>query len=225
MSAKPIKKTDQSAGWNKKVNLSKSAIGSRNIAKKFLIVCEGQTEEIYFKSFPVLTASVKAEPTGSTKLALVREAKKLAREDNYDEIWCVFDMDINYANQENQRNDFNNAIQQCQETKKFKVAYSNDCFELWFYLHFDYIDQQNHRTFYYKKLRDFWGINYEDKGKELDFCKMIYSKLQESNCSQQKAIDRAKKLFNSKIHDSPCDQNPVTTVFELVRELNKYLKQ
>ena len=94
-----------------------------------------------------------------------------------------------------------------------------------FYLHFDYTDQQNHRTFYYKKLREFWGINYEDKGKELDFCKTIYSKLQDSNCSQHEAIKRAEKLFNSKIHDSPCDQNPVTTVFELVRELNRYLKQ
>lgn len=225
MSAKPIKKTDQLAGWNKKVNLSKSAIGSRNIAKKFLIVCEGQTEEIYFNSFPVLTATVRAKETGRTKLALVKKAKELAKEDNYDEIWCVFDMDINYANQENQRNDFNSAIQQCQETKKFKVAYSNDCFELWFYLHFDYIDQQNHRKFYFKKLREFWNINYEEKGKELDFCTTIYSKLKESNCSQGEAIKRAEKLFNSKIHDSPCDQNPVTTVFELVRELNKYLKQ
>ncbi len=225
MSAKPIKKTDQSAGWNKKANISKSAISSRIIPKKFLIVCEGQTEEIYFKSFPVLTATVSAKETGRTKLALVKKAKELAKEDNYDEIWCVFDMDINYANQENQRNDFNSAIKQCQETKKFKVAYSNDCFELWFYLHFAYSDQQNHRTFYYQKLREFWGINYEDKGKKLDFCKTIYSKLQNSNCSQQEAIDRAEKLFKSKTHDSPCDQNPVTTVFELVRELNKYLKQ
>ncbi|MCU0470933.1 MAG: RloB family protein [Arcicella sp.] len=221
---KPIKKTNQSAGWNRKTSLSKSAIGSRNIAKKFLIVCEGQTEEIYFKSFPILTATVKAEPTGLTKLALVKKATKLAKEDNYDEIWCVFDMDINYTDQENQRNDFNSAIKQCQETKKFKVAYSNDCFELWFYLHFTYTDQQNHRTFYYKKLREFWNINYEEKGKELGFCKTIYSKLQEKNCSQEEAIKRAEKLFNSKVHNLPCYQNPVTTVYELVRELNKYLK-
>lgn len=225
MSAKPIKKTNQSAGWNRKVNLSKSAIGSRNIAKKFLIVCEGQTEEIYFKSFPVLTATVSAKETGRTKLALVKKAKELAKDDNYDEIWCVFDMDINYANQENQRNDFNSAVKQCQETKKFKVAYSNDCFELWFYLHFNYTDQKHHRSFYYGKLREFWGINYEDKGKDLDFCMKIYSKLQDPNCSQQEAINRAEKLFNSKTHDSPCDQNPVTTAYELVKELNKYLKQ
>jgi RloB-like protein len=225
MSAKPIKKTDQSAGWNRKVNLSKSAMGSRNIAKKFLIVCEGQTEEIYFKSFPVLTATVSAKETGRTKLALVKKAKELAKEDNYDEIWCVFDMDINYADQENQRNDFNSAIKQCQETKKFKVAYSNDCFELWFYLHFDYTDQKHHRKFYYEKLRKVWNINYEEKGKELDFCKMIYSKLQAENCTQTEAIRRAEKLHKSQNDKLPCDQNPITTVYELVRELNKYLKQ
>lgn len=225
MSLKPIKKSNLSAGWNKKVNLSKSAIGSRNIAKKFLIVCEGQTEEIYFGSFPIANITVKTKGVGRTKLALVKKAKELAKEDNYDEIWCVFDMDVNVEDQENQRNDFNSAIKQCQDTKKFKVAYSNDCFELWFYLHFDYTDQQNHRNFYYKKLSEFWSINYKENGKELDFCKTIYTKLQKSNCSQEEAIKRAEKLFNSKIHDLPCDQNPITTVFELVKELNKHLKQ
>ncbi len=225
MSAKPIKKSDQLAGWNKKASPSKYAIGSRNIAKKFLIVCEGQTEEIYFKSFPVLTATVSAKETGRTKLALVNKARDLAKEDNYDEIWCVFDMDINYADQEKQRNDFNGAVKQCQETKKFKVAYSNDCFELWFYLHFAYTDQQNHRTFYYRKLREFWDINYEKKGKELEFCSTIYDKLQADNCSQTEAIKRAEKLHQSQNDKLPCDQNPITTVYELVRELNKYLKQ
>jgi hypothetical protein len=225
MSAKPTKKTDQSAAWNRKPNPSKYSIGGRTQNRKILIVCEGQTEEIYFKSFPVLTATVTAKETGRTKSSLVKQAQKLAKEDNYDEIWCVFDMDVNYAVQQNQREDFNSAISQCQNTKKFKVAYSNDCFELWFYLHFAYTDQQNHRKFYYKKLREFWSINYEEKGKELDFCTTIYSKLQEANCSQEEAIKRAEKLFNSKIQDLPCDQNPVTTVYELVRELNKYLKQ
>lgn len=225
MSAKPIKKSDESASWNKKSFPSKYSIGSRIQNKKFLIVCEGQTEKVYFKSFEVNGVTVDAEETGMTKLALVKKAKVLAKEDNYDEIWCVFDMDINYANQENQRNDFNSAVKQCQETKKFKVAYSNDCFELWFYLHFNYTDQQHHRSFYYQKLRAFWNINYEDEGKESDFCTTIYLKLQESNCSQEEATKRAEKLFNSKIHDSPCDQNPVTTVYELVRELNKYLKK
>lgn len=225
MSLKPIKKTDLSAAWNKKSHISKYNRDSRTVAKKFLIVCEGQTEEIYFSSFPVVTATVKTEPTGRTKLALVKEAKKLAKEDNYDEIWCVFDMDINYANQENQRNDFNSAIEQLQGEKKFKVAYSNDCFELWFYLHFVYTDQQNHRTFYYKKLREVWAINYEKDGKELAFCRTIYRKLQEQNCSQTEAISRAKKLHNDHDGKLPCDQNPITTVYQLVEELNKYLRK
>lgn len=225
MSLKPIKKTDQFSSWNKKSGVSPYITNRKNIARKYLIVCEGQTEKVYFESFTVNAVTVKAEATGRTKLALVKKAKDLAKDDNYDEIWCVFDMDINYADQENQRNDFNSAIKQCQETKKFKVAYSNDCFELWFYLHFDYNDQQNHRQFYYKKLRESWNINYEEKGKELDFCKTIYSKLQEENCSQTEAIRRAEKLHQSQNDKLPCDQNPITTVYELVRELNKYLKK
>lgn len=225
MSLKPIKKTDQFSPWNKKSIVSPYKTDRKSIARKYLIVCEGQTEEIYFGSFPIANITVKTKGVGRTKLALVKKAKELAKEDNYDEIWCVFDMDVNVEDQENQRNDFNSAIKQCQDTKKFKVAYSNDCFELWFYLHFDYTDQQNHRNFYYKKLSEFWSINYKENGKELDFCKTIYTKLQKSNCSQEEAIKRAEKLFNSKIHDLPCDQNPITTVFELVKELNKHLKQ
>ena len=119
MSLKPKKKNEKSAAWNRKSGISKYHLGSRTVSKKFLIVCEGQTEEIYFSSFPVLSATVKAKETGRTKLALVKEAKKLAKQDDYDEIWCVFDMDVDYANQENQREDFNNAIKSCQETKKF----------------------------------------------------------------------------------------------------------
>jgi hypothetical protein len=225
MSLKPIKKTDQFSSWNKKAAVSPYVTSRKNIAKRYLIVCEGQTEEVYFRSFPIANITVTTKSVGRTKSSLVKHAHKLAKEDNYDEIWCVFDMDVNYADQQNQRDDFNNAIQQCQNTKKTKVAYSNDCFELWFYLHFAYTDQQNHRKFYYKKLREFWGINYEEKGKELDFCISIYSKLQEANCSQEEAIKRADKLFNSKTDDLPSDQNPVTTVYELVKELNKYLKQ
>jgi hypothetical protein len=225
MSLKPIKKSDQKAAWNRKSNPSKYSIGSRTQNKKFLIVCEGQTEKVYFDSFTVNGVTVKAEATGRTKLALVKKAKELAKEDNYDEIWCVFDMDINYADKENQRNDFNSAVKQCQKTKNFRVAYSNDCFELWFYLHFDYTDQQNNRSFYYQKLREFWQINYEEKGKELSFCTTIYRRLQESKSSQAEAIRRAEKLHQSQNDKFPCDQNPVTTVYELVKELNKYLKQ
>ena len=224
MSLKPTKKTDQLAAWNRKPNTFKYNLGSRTVSKKFLIVCEGQTEEIYFSSFPVLSATVKAKETGRTKLALVKEAKKLAKQDDYDEIWCVFDMDVDYANQENQREDFNNAIKSCQETKKFKVAYSNDCFELWFYLHFVYTDQQNHRTFHYQKLREFWGINYEELGKKEAFCRTVYDKLQQQNCSQAEAILRAKKLHSVHEGTLPSEQNPATTVYQLVEELNKYLR-
>jgi len=57
----------------------------------------------------------------------------------------------------------------------FKCAYSNDAFELWFTLHYNYYDQQQHRSFYYEKLSAFWNINYEKNGKLLSFYKTIYN--------------------------------------------------
>jgi len=225
MTAKPIKKSDQKKSWNKKTRISKYAVETRSKGKRFLIVCEGQTEEWYFKSFPILTATVDAKGIGRTKTALVEYAKRLATQNTYDEVWCVFDMDINY--EDIQKQDFNNAIFQIQQgsNKNFKVAYSNDSFELWFLIHYQIIEHQQHRTYFYKKLSDLWDINYENDGKKLAFCKTIYERLQNDiDANQENAIIIAKNLFETVQHLNPHEQNPVTKVFELVEELNRYLR-
>lgn len=58
---KSIKKGDENTAWAKvKFKEKPYKIESIEKAKSFLIVCEGETEEEYFKSFPVITATVKA---------------------------------------------------------------------------------------------------------------------------------------------------------------------
>jgi len=49
----------------------------------------------------------------------------MAHHDDYDEIWCVFDMDVNIGGHEYQ--EFDNAILKAQSLG-FNVAYSNDAF-------------------------------------------------------------------------------------------------
>lgn len=221
-----IKVTDQNKAWNKKTKPSGYRIDSILINKTILIVCEGQTEKCYFESFPVLSIELKCiDLEGQSKLKLIESTKAIKEHSDkeFDEVWCVFDMDVKRG--ENEFADFDNAIHKALELG-YKVAYSNDAFELWFYLHYNFTDAQHLRTFYYQELSKRFGINYERDGKKRDFCEQIYSILnQDKNSSQQKAIERAKKLFKEQKNLVYHEQNPVTKVYELVELLNENLRR
>jgi hypothetical protein len=216
------KKTDIEKPWNKKKRASQYAVDTLEMRKTMLIVCEGQTEKCYFESFPVRTVKVEAvNLEGQSKLKLVECTEEMVCGEGYDEVWCVFDMDVNIGEAEFQA--FDNAINKA-HTLNFKVAYSNDAFELWFFLHYNYTDTAQRRSFYYDQLSKFWSINYVDEGKRYLFCTGIYDKLKkDSRASQQQAIVGAENLLMEQ-QDKPFHkQNPVTTVYQLVRTLNHYL--
>lgn len=222
---KAIKNTDEGKAWNRKSKPTTYKVDTIPINKSILIVCEGQTEKLYFESFPVLGLKVEAlDLGGQSKTKLVETTEKIIEnsEFDYDEIWCVFDMD--YKNGENEFADFDNAINKAKQLG-YKVAYSNDSFELWFYLHYNKIEAQHLRTFYYEQLSEKWDINYERDGKKYAFCLKTYNLLlTDSNSSQEKAIKNAEELYEQQKHLAYHLQNPVTTVFQLVNVLNENLR-
>ena len=225
---KAIKITDTRAkkAWLKKVKPSTYTIETREPNKLILIVGEGQTEKLYFETFPVITLTVEAiDLGGQSKLKLIEATENIAADSdkNYDEVWCVFDMDVNKG--EKEFADFDNAIKSG-KAKGFNIAYSNDAFELWFYLHYQYTDQKNHRQFYYQALGDLWNCNYEKVGKSYEFCQNIYGRLEnDKNASQEEAIKRAEKLFTTQSQLEYHLQNPVTLVYELVKLLNDNMRK
>lgn len=224
--SKSIKKTDVKAAkpWLKKVATFKYSIETIEKRKRFLIVCEGQTEELYFKSFPVLSADVKSIHQGCSKSSLVECVADYLDGENYDEVWCVFDMDYK-PDVNGQFEDFNNAIQAA-NSSGYKCAYSNDAFELWFVLHYQFIDQEQLRTFFFERLSKYWGINYEKNGKKRSFAMSIYSRLaNDPETDQSFAVENALKLFEKQKQKKSHLQNPVTTVYQLVNELNIHLRQ
>ncbi len=179
---------------------------------------------MYFKSFPVVSAKVRPVPLGCSKTILVDCAKAIVTADKFDEVWCVFDMDYK-PGQNGQFEDFDNAITLCRDAG-FKCAYSNDAFELWYVLHYQYIDQEQLRFFFFKKLSSLWNINYQKNGKTKDFAKSVYSILENDvKASQLKAISNAKKLNKAQKDKVFHLQNPVTKVYELVESLNLHLRQ
>jgi RloB-like protein len=181
--------------------------------KRFLIVCEGkQTEPNYFSGFQNelrAIAFLQIEGKGMVSLSLVKEAKKLKDEDGeYEEVWCVFDRDFKSEN--NNKQNFNEAIKLAQE-HKINLAISNDAFELWFLLHYEYYSSTTHRSDLITMLCDKKRLGTKYKKNSQD----MYEKLKEK---QPDAIRNAKKLWNE--CDGDYNTNPSTTVFQLVETLN-----
>lgn len=130
-------------------------------ANSFLIVTEGErTEPLYFKGIQKLikdkiggmveiieapVIDVHGEGCATGKLVeiterIVKEAKIL-----YQNIWVVFDKD--------DFEDFDQAIKDGLD-KGYKMAWSNQSFEYWLYLHFHYSDSALHRDAWNEKLDD-----------------------------------------------------------------------
>lgn len=219
---KAIKATDRKKAWLRKVKPSVYKVESIETNKIILIVGEGQTEKIYFESFPVLSLTVEAiDLGGQSKLKLIEVTESIIENSDrsYDKVYCIFDMDVKQG--EKDFADFDNAIRSG-ISKGYEVAYSNDSFELWFYLHYHYNEQKNHRQFYYKALGKKWNCNYSKEGKVYNFCQSIYNRLEnDKDSSQLAAIDRAEKLYKEQSDLEYHKQNPVTKVYELVRYLNE----
>jgi phosphoglycolate phosphatase-like HAD superfamily hydrolase len=82
------------------------------------------------------------------------------------------------------------------------------------------------RNFYFKELGNFFGIKYESDGKTNKFSSTIYARLfNDKRASQDNAIQRAKKLYNDQKDKAYHKQNPVTTVYQLVENLNANLRR
>jgi len=144
--------------------------------------------------------------------------------------WIVIDRDIERVNGGGHTPaDFNKAIQSAKNIKQdlnIEVAYSNDSFELWYLLHFDYIctailrDELNTRLM--KKLKEKNPTKFRDvdkkKIKTKKYTKLIYEELLEL---QPKAIKNAENLLLSygETHNPERD-NPSTTIHKLVEILN-----
>jgi hypothetical protein len=170
-----------------------------------LIVCEGaETEPRYFRGFKVVVGD-NIRGFGLAPMQLVAKAKEIAhKEGPFDQVWCVFDKDDIPAD------DFDNAIQSA-ESVGHRVAYSNEAFELWFCLHFNYLDTPISRNQYLSRLTDLLNTPYSKTDSEM------YRRLESR---QDDAIWNAERLEQQHLADTPPSQRcPITKVHHLVSAL------
>lgn len=212
----------------------KRSIGNRlPKVNSFLIVTEGKrTEPLYFGGIKKLIQDkiggivdvvelpqIDIEGEGCATGKLIEKTEEIVSRAKiiYQNIWVVFDKD--------DFEDFDEAIKEGIE-KGYNIAWSNQSFEYWIYLHFEYSDAALHRDDWNKKLDELferyklgdnkYQKNYED----------IYTML-ESISGADTAIKNAKRRmseFREKT-DIPSKYDPGTTVYRLVEELKKYLDE
>lgn len=201
---------------------------------RYLIVCEGKkTEPNYFKGIKKLINSkygdkivvedikvdrIEIDGTGRNTQDLVKYALKKRKnaEIPYGHVWCVFDKDSFTEEQ------FNNAISQCNDND-IEVAWSNEAIELWFLLHFEYLNTGINRTQYIIKLNQYFKANCINNGKYEKNLENIYEILVEYG-DIEVAVKNAKNLHKKYNElDSPSKRNPSTHVFALVEDLFEYL--
>ena len=105
---------------------------------------------------------------------------------------------------------------------QYRAAWSNECIEFWFILHFAYYTSNNHRTEYIKFLND--KFKELGLGKYQKNMKDIFSILMDKG-NPKLAIRYAKRIIEDGKGRTPTEIAPGTKVYGLVEELVKYLPE
>ena len=201
-------------------------------ANSYLIVTEGAcTEPYYFNGLKkkieesiggavdiVEVPEIDIHGEGASTRKLIEITEQYVNKGNiiYQNIWVVFDKD--------DFEDFDCAIEEGKK-KGYSVAWSNQSFEYWLFLHFNYSDSDLHRHEWNEKLDELFKLynlsldGYEKNNKDL------YDLL-DSFGGVETAIKNAKRRM-AEYKDGECkpsEYKPGTTVHILVEELRKYLE-
>lgn len=201
---------------------------------RYYIFCEGQqTEPLYFEGFKKLIEDnpiykgmvlIEIEPCQAETMRVIGMAERYVAKNKIQkgQIWCVYDKDSFPAD------DFNGVVSRAEWLNKensqlqYHTAWSNECIEFWFLLHFAYYTANNHRkeyiTFLNDKFREL-GI-----GKYQKNMKDIFDILMKEG-NPKLAIRYARRIINNSKSKTPTETAPGTRVHELVEELVKYLPE
>ncbi len=221
MSLKPPKKSDVHKPWMKKPD--------RQIKiqpEYHLIVTEGtDTEPAYFgairdiinKQYPK-KIQLDVSGAGDNTINLFEKARVLAKycPNVYRHVWVVYDTDDFPAEH------IDRVVQLCNENSteetEYHAIWSNQCIELWFLLHFGFMQSDIHRTEYWPKLTDWLKKigegEYKKNRQDMYWILRPFMEL---------AITNAKRLNRINVGRAPSKAAPGTKVYELVERLKPYL--
>lgn len=214
-----LERLRQERGKSRATNGRKEKGRQRQV--RFLIVCEGtKTEPYYFESLVQGSMSdvreVDIQGVGMGTVALIKETKAikhdLEKKNNmqFDRVWVVFDKD--------DFKDFNQAIAMA-EGLGYGSAWSNEAFELWYCLHFIFLNTGISRSEYIKQIEKALKLKTGDNS-------FTYTKGNRDNYHllQQYGNEDMAKLHAARLRrlfigTNYAAHNPCTMVDKLVDEL------
>lgn len=201
---------------------------------RYYIFCEGQqTEPQYFARFKKLIEEnpvykdmvlIEIEPCQAETMRVIGMAEDYVKKNKIKkgQIWCVYDKDSFPPER------FNGVVERAESLNKenpelqYHTAWSNECIEFWFLLHFAYYTANNHRSEYISFLND--KFREPGLGKYQKNMKDIFDILMEKG-NPKFAIRCAKRIIKDGQGRTPAELAPGTKVYELVEELVKYLPE
>jgi hypothetical protein len=200
-------------------NENKRKVDVRNKLVYFLIICEGEkTEPNYFKALeeelPRNTVELEIDGVGRNTIGLVNYTIKYRNNScrKFDRVWAVFDKD------DFPDSNFDSAIAKA-ASNKINCAWTNEAFELWFLLHFQYMSSSLKRDDYKGYLeREIRSKSGNADYKYLKNNPDTYSVLQKFG-NQRQAIQWARQLKLTFTDQRYATHNPCTLVHELIEEL------
>lgn len=166
---------------------------------------------------------IEIEPCAAETLRVIRKAEQYVSENKLQkgQIWCVYDKDSFPASDFNDVATRADNLNQGNPDLQYHVAWSNECIEFWFLLHFAYYTSNNNRNEYIS----FLNIKFEEMkigNYQKNKIKNIFEILMEKG-DPKLAIRYAKRIIKDGHGNTPTDIAPGTKVYELVEELAKYL--
>lgn len=222
MSLKPLKKSDLEKQWMKR-RLPKDIL----IQPEYhLIVTEGtKTEPNYFQAIKEhinqrypgkIQLDIYGE--GDNTVNLFDRACKYAKDNPnvYKHVWVVYDIDDFPPDRINLTAEL--CVRASTEETIYHPVWSNQCIELWFLLHFCYIQADLHRSEYQEKLSgcmERCGYGPYSKGREDIF--------QTLRPHMEYAVANAKRLEMNNQGRLPAAAAPGTLVHHLIAALQPYL--
>jgi hypothetical protein len=127
----------------------------------------------------------------------------------FDQVWAVYDKDDFPASR------YNKAVS-LSEQAGISSAHSNQSFELWYVLHYEYLQSALHRKDYIGKLTGYMGFRYTKN--TLKVVKQLFA-----TGNVKLAIERAKLLEVLHAGKTPSNSCPQTAVYKLVEALMAYI--
>lgn len=199
--------------------------------KKYYIFCEGEkTEPKYFESIKELITShpmyknkihIKVEGVGAETLKVLEASEDYVAKNKITdaEVWIVYDKDSFLDSRFNAVEERIEVLNSQGNSVVYKAAWSNQCIEYWFILHFSYYHSNNDRSEYIEYLnREFIKLNYgKYKKNDANIFKVLYQ-----DNKPQLAVKFAEKRLKEESGNTSAKSAPATKVHLLYSELSKY---